>query len=78
MVEGVEAGERGFFITFKVLAKSADEAEELLLSSNEMKNIAGLKIEEVEKKGISIRRLFANQPEILHQTGRAYFNLDPV
>lgn len=73
MVEGTEAGERGFFITFQVLAKSAEEAINLLTSSNEMKNIADSKIEEVDEKGISIKRLFASNPEILHQTGRAYY-----
>lgn len=78
MVEGREAGERGFFVTFEVLAKSAEEAKNFITSSNEIKSITDSKIEEVEEKGISIRRLFANHPEILHQTGRAYFNLDSV
>ena len=78
MIEGTETDERGFFITFEVLAKSAEVAIGLITSSDEIKNLANSKIEEIEEKGISLRRLFANHPEILHQTGRAYFDFDPV
>lgn len=54
ILEGTEADERGFFINFEVLAKSAEEAVDLLMSSDEVKRMANSKVEEVEERGISI------------------------
>jgi hypothetical protein len=66
---------RAFFVSFHVRATSAAAAVEWLVTTPAWTELTDPEIEEVDAQGILWRSWWRRSPQLLGQTGRAYFEV---